>query len=52
MDYRESDQLVVLRERESRSHGEGVDDNTKLVKETHAEQSGQKTRANLTARNR
>ncbi len=31
--YRESDQLIVLGERESRLHGEGVDRNTKLAKE-------------------
>lgn len=34
--------------RESRSQGEGADGNAKLAKDTHAEQSGQRTRANLT----
>jgi len=34
MMYRESDQLIVLWERESRLHGEGVDSNTQSAKET------------------
>jgi hypothetical protein len=33
MAYRESDQLIVLRGRVSRPHGEGVDGNTQFVKE-------------------
>jgi hypothetical protein len=37
---RESDQLIVLRERESRSQGEGVDSDTKLAKETLSIQQG------------
>ena len=37
---RESDQLIVLRGRESRPHGEGADGDTQLVKETFAGQAG------------
>ena len=48
---RESDQLVVLGGRESRPHGEGVDGNTQLAKETHTGLSDQKICANLTVRN-
>ena len=36
--YRESDQFIVLGERESRLHGEGIDRDTKLAKETLSEQ--------------
>ena len=36
----ESDRLIVLRERESRSQGEGADVNTKPAKETLTEHEG------------
>ncbi|WP_438348009.1 hypothetical protein ACP8HI_20490 [Paenibacillus sp. FA6] len=36
MAIRESDLFIVLRDRESRLHGEGIDKNMKLVKETYA----------------
>lgn len=36
MAIRESDSFIVLRDRESRLHGEGMDRNMKLVKETYA----------------
>ena len=38
--YRESDQLIVLRVRESRAQGEGADGYTQPVKETLTEQGG------------
>lgn len=38
--YRGSDQLIVLRGRESRPHGEGVDGNMQPAKETLARQAG------------
>ncbi len=34
LNERQSDQLIVLGERESRSHGEGADGNTQPAKET------------------
>jgi len=37
---RESDQLIVLRGRESRPHGKGADEDTQLVKETFAGHAG------------
>ena len=39
---RESDQFIVLRGRESRSQGEGIDRDTKLAKETLSEQKERK----------
>ena len=44
----ESDQLIVLRERESRLQGEGADVNTKPTKETLTGHEGPDTSANLT----
>ena len=44
----ESDQLIVLSERESRLQGEGADVNTKPAKETLTEHEGTETSANLT----
>ena len=44
----ESDQLIVLGERESRSQGEGADVNTKPAKETLTGHEGPETSANLT----
>jgi len=44
----ESDQLIVLSERESRLQGEGADVNTKPTKETLTEHEGTDTSANLT----
>ena len=44
----ESDQLIVLRERESRLQGEGADVDTKPAKETLTEHEGTETSANLT----
>ena len=37
-----SDQFIVLRGRESRSQGEGIDRDTKLAKETLSEQKERK----------
>ena len=48
---RESDQLIVLRERESRLHGKGAGGSTQSAKETSAGLSGRITDANLTAGN-
>jgi hypothetical protein len=47
----ESDQLIVLSERESRSQGEGADVNTKPAKETLTVHEGTDTSANLTVGN-
>ena len=47
----ESDQLIVLSERESRSQGEGADVDTKPAKETLSVQEGASNSANLTAEN-
>ena len=47
----ESDQLIVLSERESRSQGEGADVNTKPTKETLTVHEGTDTSANLTVGN-
>ena len=44
----ESDQLIVLGERESRSQGEGADVNAKPTKETLTVHEGTDTSANLT----
>ena len=44
----ESDQLIVLSERESRLQGEGADVNTKPTKETLTEHEGTDHSANLT----
>ena len=44
----ESDQLIVLGERESRLQGEGADVDTKPAKETLTEHEGTDTSANLT----
>ena len=44
----ESDQLIVLGERENRSQGEGADVDTKPTKETLTEHEGSDTSANLT----
>ena len=43
----ESDLLIVLRERESRSQGEGAEVNTKPAKETLTEHEGTGDSANL-----
>ena len=43
----ESDQLIVLRERESRLQGEGADVDTKPAKETLTEHEGTDNSANL-----
>ena len=43
----ESNQLIVLRGRESRSHGEGTDGNTKPAKETLAVPLARSNSANL-----
>ena len=43
----ESDQLIVLSERESRLQGEGADVNTKPTKETLTEHEGTDDSANL-----
>jgi hypothetical protein len=43
----ESDQLIVLSERESRSQGEGADVDTKPAKETLTEHEGTGHSANL-----
>jgi hypothetical protein len=43
----ESDQLIVLSERESRSQGEGADVDTKPAKETLTEHEGTDDSANL-----
>ena len=43
----ESDQLIVLSERESRSQGEGADVDTKPAKETLTEHEGTDNSANL-----
>ena len=43
----ESDQLIVLGERESRSQGKGADVNTKPTKETLTEHEGTEHSANL-----
>ena len=43
----ESDQLIVLRERESRSQGEGAEVDTKPAKETLTEHEGTAASANL-----
>ena len=43
----ESDQLIVLSERESRLQGEGADVNTKPAKETLTEHEGTEDSANL-----
>ena len=43
----ESDLLIVLRERESRSQGEGAEVNTKPAKETLTEHEGTDDSANL-----
>jgi hypothetical protein len=43
----ESDPLIVLRERESRSQGEGADVDTKPAKETLTEHEGTGDSANL-----
>ena len=47
----ESDQLIVLSERESRSQGEGADSNTQPAKETLPGPSDRKRNANLPAGN-
>ena len=44
----ESDQLIVLSERESRLQGEGADADTKPTKETLTVHEGTDTSANLT----
>ena len=44
----ESDQLIVLGERESRSQGKGADVNTNPAKETLTAHEGTETSANLT----
>ena len=44
----ESDQLIVLSERESRLQGEGADVNTQPAKETLTVHEGTGTSANLT----
>ena len=44
----ESDRLIVLRERGSRSQGEGADVDTKPAKETLTGHEGPDTSANLT----
>ena len=44
----ESDQLIVLSERESRLQGEGADVDTKPTKETLTGHEGTDTSANLT----
>ena len=44
----ESDQLIVLSERESRLQGEGADVDTKPAKETLTGHEGPDTSANLT----
>jgi len=51
MTSRESDQLIVLSERESRLQGEGADVNTKPTKETLTVHEGTDTSANLTVGN-
>jgi hypothetical protein len=43
----ESDQLIVLRERESRLQGEGADEDTKPAKETLTAHEGTDHSANL-----
>jgi len=47
----ESDQLIVLSERESHLQGEGADVNTKPTKETLTVHEGTDTSANLTVGN-
>jgi hypothetical protein len=47
----ESDQLIVLSERESRLQGEGADVNTKPAKETLTGHEGPETSANLNVGN-
>ena len=47
----ESDQLIVLRERESRLQGKGADVDTKPAKETLTEHEGTDSSANLTVGN-
>ena len=47
----ESDQLIVLGERESRLQGEGADVNTKPAKETLTGHDGPDISANLTVGN-
>ena len=51
MVWRESDLLVVLRGRESRSHGEGADRKTQPTQETWSGLPCRSTQANLTEGN-